>query len=143
MGRGLMVDVLLVVVILVAVAVSLFVGYLVGRALTTKAKELETLARVEDAREESVKLSRSVLTGKFIEQLAPFLPDFRYDPTEVRFIGSPVDCLVFSGASREECDEVVFLEIKSGKSGLKTIQRRVRDAVKEGRVRWEEYPATH
>src|SRR2546422_9720895 len=94
-----MVDVLLVVVILVAVAVSLFVGYLVGRALTTKAKELETLARVEDASEESVKLSRSVLTGKFIEQLAPFLPDFRYDPTEVRFIGSPVDCLVFCGAT--------------------------------------------
>ena len=136
-----MVDVLLIVVVLVAVAVSLFVGFLVGRILTMKAKELETLARVEDAREESVKLSRSVLTGKFIEQLAPFLPDFRYDPTEVRFIGSPVDCLVFCGASREECDEVVFLEIKSGKSGLKTIQRRVRDAVNDGRVRWEEYPS--
>ncbi len=138
-----MVDVLLIVVVLVAVAVSLFVGYLVGRALTTKAKKLETLVLVEEAREESVKLSRSVLTGKFIEQLAPFLPDFRYDPTEVRFIGSPVDCLVFCGASRDECDEVVFLEIKSGRSGLKTIQRRVRDAVKEGRVRWEEYPATY
>jgi len=68
-----MVDVLLIVVVLVAVSVSLFVGYLVGRTLTTKAKELETLARVEEAREESVKQSRSTLTGKFIEQLAPFL----------------------------------------------------------------------
>ena len=134
-----MVDILLLVLVLVAVAVSLFVGFLIGRVLTTKAKELETLARVEEAREESVKQSRSTLTGKLIEQLAPFLPDFGYDPTEVRFIGSPVDCLVFRGASRDECEEVVFLEIKAGKSGLSTVQRRIRDAVKEGRVRWEEY----
>lgn len=138
-----MVDAVLVGLVLVAVAASLIVGYLIGRPLTSRSKELEVEERVAEARQQSVKQSRSTLTGKFIEQLAPFLPDFRYDPTEVRFVGSPVDCLVFCGASRDECDEVVFLEIKSGKSGLKTIQRRVRDAVKEGRVRWEEYPAIH
>src|SRR2546428_1698449 len=136
-----MVDVFLVVVVLAAVAASLLVGYLVGRVLTSKAMELEALGRIKAARQESVEQSRSTLTGRFIEQLGPFLPDFPYDPTEVRFIGSPVDCLVFCGASRDECDEVVFLEIKSGKSGLKTIQRRVRDAVNDGRVRWEEYPS--
>ena len=136
-----MVDVSLIVVILVAVAVSLFVGFLVGRTLTTKTKEMETLVRVEEARAESVKQSRSTLTGKFIEQLAPFLPNFPYDPTEVRFIGSPVDCLVFRGTSRDECDEVVFLEIKAGKGGLSTVQRRVRDAVQEGLVQWKEYRA--
>ena len=76
-----------------------------------------------------------------MEQLSPFLPNFPFDPTEVRFIGSPIDCLVFRGASREECDEVVFLEIKTGKGELKSVQRRVRDAVNQGRVRWEEYQA--
>ena len=137
-----MVDIILIGLVLAAVAVSLLVGFLIGRALTAKAKELEVQGRVKEASEVSVKQSRSSITGRVIEQLAPFLPDFRYDPTEVQFIGSPIDCLVFRGASREECDEVVFLEIKSGKSGLTTVQRRVRDAVKEGRVRWDEYRAS-
>jgi len=33
--------------------------------------------------------SRAVLGGQFSEQLAPFLPDFKYLPTECRFVGKP------------------------------------------------------
>src|SRR2546425_11913822 len=136
-----MVDLVLLAVVLARVAASLVVGYVIGRVLTAKSLELEYRAREKFAREDSIKKSRSTLTGKFLEQLGPYLPDFPYDPTEVRFIGSPVDCLVFCGASRDECDEVVFLEIKSGKGGLSTVQRRIRDAVQEGRVQWKEYRA--
>ncbi len=134
-----MVDIVLIGLVLVAVAVSLFVGYLIGRVLTSRSKDVEMQETVAEARKQSVKLSRSSITGQVMEQLAPFFQDFPFDPTEVRFIGDPIDCLVFRGASHQECDEVVFLEIKTGKSSLKTVQRRVRDAVKEGRVRWEEY----
>ncbi|HYM39002.1 MAG TPA: Holliday junction resolvase-like protein [Thermoplasmata archaeon] len=134
-----MVDVLLVAIVLVSVAVSLVAGYAIGKALTTRGLELEYQEREKSAREDSVKKSRSTLTGKLLEQLGPFLPDFRYDPTEVRFIGSPVDCLIFVGASAEECKEVVFLEIKSGRSKKSKVQRRIREAVEQSRVRREEY----
>jgi len=133
------VDLVLVAIVLTSVAASLVVGYLVGRALTARMLELDYREREKSAREDSAKRSRSTLSGKFLEQLGPFLPNFPYDPTEVRFIGSPIDCLVFPGASSEECEEVVFLEVKSGKSVLSKVQRRIRDAVQQGRVRWEEY----
>ncbi len=134
-----MVDVLLVGVVLVAVAASLFVGYLVGRALTTRTKEFEFLGREKEARRDSTERSRTVLTGQFMEKLAPHFPDFPHDPTEVRFIGTPIDYVVFEGLSAGTVQEVVFLEVKTGKSRLKSGQRSVRDAIEAGRVRWEEY----
>ncbi|MFC1961467.1 Holliday junction resolvase-like protein [Chloroflexota bacterium] len=82
--------------------------------------------------------SRAVLGGKFTEQMAPYLPEFRYDPTEARFIGSPVDFIIFPGLARGEPEEIVILEVKSGKAGsLTPAQRRIRQLIEEGMVRWE------
>lgn len=130
-----MVDVLLAVIIIIALVFGVAIGLVLGILWATKRKEAE----IEDARRESVGKSRSTLSGQFLEKLAPHFPDFPHDPTEVRFIGSPVDYIVFCGLSKESVEEVVFLEVKSGKSSLSTSQRRVRDAVKAGKVRWEEY----
>ena len=134
-----MADLVLVAIVLASVGASLVMGYMIGRVLTARTLELDYREREKSAREDSVKKSRATLTGKFLEQLGPYLPDFPYDPTEVRFIGSPIDCLVFPGSSAEECGEVVFLEVKSGKSGLSKIQRQVKQGVQEKRVRWDEY----
>ncbi len=80
-----------------------------------------------------------MLAGKFSEQLAPYLPDFPYRPNEVRFIGSPVDFVVFRGMDEKEPVEVVILEVKSGGARLSSIQRKVRDVIQEGKVSWAEY----
>ncbi len=124
-----MVDVLLVVVVFAAVVVSLVIGYLVGKALTAKlkelefrerenVKELEYREREKDARRESVNGSRATLRGQFLERLAPHFPDFPHDPTEIRFIGTPVDYVVFRGISNGNVEKVIFLEVKSGHAGL-------------------------
>ena len=54
-------------------------------------------AEIEQSRKSAVEQSRAVLGGKFTEQMVPFFPDFKYDPTEVRFIGSPIDMIAFPG----------------------------------------------
>jgi predicted Holliday junction resolvase-like endonuclease len=36
-----------------------------------------------------------VLGGMFAEQLAAYLPDFPFSSTEAKFIGAPIDFLVF------------------------------------------------
>lgn len=115
------------------------VGYLIGRALTWRSLELEYADREAAAREDARKRSRSTLSGRFLEQLAPHFPGFRYDPTDLRFLGTPVDYVVFDGLSSGEVDEIVFLEVKSGRSGLNQAQRRVREAVEAGAIRWEVY----
>ena len=103
--------------------------------------EHETSLRLDAAQR-----SRAVTVGKMTEHLVPYLPGFEFDPGDCRFLGSPVDLCVFDGL----CDgdgpvrEVVFVEVKTGNSTLSTRERRVRDAVQAGRVRWLELrPDTH
>jgi predicted Holliday junction resolvase-like endonuclease len=105
---------------------------------------------VADARKESLERSRATLKGLIAEQLAPLLPGFSYLPSDARFLGDPIDYVVFSGATnaREQGGapgglgtpgalEVVLLEVKQGGSALSTLQRAIAAAVEAGRVRFE------
>ena len=94
---------------------------------------------MEQARKSAVSQSRAVLGGKFTEQMVPFFPDFAYDPTEVRFIGSPIDMVVFPGLAQGDPQEIVILEVKTGKSAqLKPIQKKIKQLIIDGMVRWDE-----
>ncbi len=96
------------------------------------------------ARRESVEKSRSSLRGQIAEQLAPLLPGFRYLPADARFLGDPIDYVVFNGYSdlrdegaRPDGLEIVLLEVKQGGSALSPFQRSIARSVEEGRVRFE------
>lgn len=99
---------------------------------------------IREARVESVSSSRSALRGRMTEQVAPMLPGFDYQPADARFMGDPIDYVVFKGysdlrdqdQSPEEL-EVVILDIKYGKAGLTKSQRAIAKAVQDGRVRFE------
>ena len=89
-------------------------------------------------RQAAINQSRAVLGGKFVEQMAPYLPEFKYDPTEARFIGSPIDLVVFPGLASGDPQEVVIMEIKTGKNcQLTPQQRKIRQLIEDGMVRWE------
>ncbi|OGO00355.1 MAG: Holliday junction resolvase [Chloroflexi bacterium RBG_13_51_52] len=103
------------------------------------AENLKWQTDMDQARKSAVQQSRAVLGGKFTEQMVPFFPDFKYDPTEVRFIGSPVDLIVFPGLAKGDPQEVVILEVKTGRSaGLTAAQKKIRQLIEDGMVRWEE-----
>jgi len=83
----------------------------------------------------------------FAEQLAPYLPDFPFSPTEAKFIGAPIDFLVFKGMDAQHIEEVIFVEVKSGSARLNHNEHSLKDAIDNKRVRWHEYhvsaPLTH
>jgi predicted Holliday junction resolvase-like endonuclease len=107
------------------------------------AEVLKWQAEMEQARKAAVTQSRAVLGGKFTEQMVPFYPDFNYDPTEVRFIGSPVDMIVFPGLAKGDPEEIVVLEVKTGKSAqLTPQQKKIRQLIEDGMVRWDEIHQT-
>ena len=112
------------------------------RELEARASELLDHWKLEaesGIRRDAVERSRAVVTGKVSEHLAPWLGDFPYNPKDVRFLGTPVDLIVFDGLDEDALEEIVFVEVKTGPSAnLTKRERRLRDAVKEGRVRWEE-----
>jgi len=90
-------------------------------------------------RADAIRRSSAVVSGKVSEHLAPYMAGFPYNPKDARFLGTPIDFLVFDGISDDDLREVVFLEIKTGGSNLTTRERRVRDAVVTGRVSWKEF----
>ena len=106
--------------------------------------ELEHKQALLDAQKRSVNTSRAVLKGKMAEQFAPILPEFRYLPSDAKFLGDPVDYVVFDGYTdfrdgdgRAEDIEVILLDIKSGGARLSKGQQAIAQAVREGRVRFE------
>lgn len=110
---------------------GVFVGwftFVVGRFLGRK-------ERVKKAHQGS----HRALAGQAAEQWAPFLEGFPGHPSDARFLGAPIDYLVFDGLREGDVNEVVFVEVKSGKSSLSTTERRLRDCIREGRVRWVEH----
>lgn len=89
-------------------------------------------------RRETIQRSLAVTTGKVYEQLVPILPEFPFNPRDVRFLGSPVDFVVFDGLSDGAVQRIVFVEIKTGTAGLSVRERGVRDVVRNRQVTWSE-----
>ena len=91
-------------------------------------------------RKDAVKRSKAVINGQVAEQIAPFLPDFPANPSDARFIGKPVDFIVFSGLSEnEKIGEILFVEVKTGKSLLSEREKEVKKAIEQRKVRYVEY----
>jgi predicted Holliday junction resolvase-like endonuclease len=89
-------------------------------------------------REDAVQRSQAVIAGKVHEQLLPYLPDFPFNPKDVRFLGSPTDRVVFDGLADGQVKRVVFLEVKTGGGALTARERSVRDAIQAREVEWLE-----
>jgi len=117
-----------------ALALGLVIGLLLGLVYVLIWKARHTGAIRQDA----IQRSLAVTVGKVSEQLVPYLPDFHFNPKDVRFLGSPVDLVVFDGLDAGAVRRVIFIEVKTGASGLSTRERQVRDAIQAGNVEWTE-----
>lgn len=87
-------------------------------------------------RKDALTRSRAVLKGKIGEQMAPLLEAFPFEPADARFIGSPVDYIVFDGYSKNNPREIVLIDIKTGNAQLSTMERRISKLVNMNQVRW-------
>ena len=106
--------------------------------------ELEHQQALAQTQKRSVNTSRAVLKGKMAEQLAPIMPQFEYLPSDAKFLGDPVDYVVFDGYTdlrdgegRPEDIEIVLIDIKSGGARLTKGQVAIAQAIQAGRVRFE------
>ena len=92
-------------------------------------------------RKDAIARSVNTLLGRIGEEFAPLLLADKYqvNPKDFRHLGSPVDYIAFKGLSDDNVHpEVIFIEVKSGKSGsLTERERKVRDAIRNGKVRYE------
>src|SRR6056297_2778596 len=129
----------IILVLVVVFLFSVFIAYRIGKKNGAFQKDIWWKNELPNHRKDAILKSRSVLRGNFSEQLAPFLPDFNYSPTECKFLGKLIDFLVFQGLDENQINEIIFVEVKSGKSKLSKREKSLKDAVENKKVRWEEY----
>jgi len=140
----------LIIPVVLALVLGFILGYLYVRAMIPVIEErsraeLEVWKKeaADGIRKDSVNRSRSTLKGKIAEQMAPVLPDFCYTPSDARFIGSPVDYIIFDGLTRVADEKqgeihIIFMDVKKGDgAALSRTQRIIRNAVERKAVSWE------
>lgn len=93
-------------------------------------------AHSKGIRQDAIQKSQSVVTGKVTEHFVPYLPEFHFNPKDARFLGTPIDFVVFDGLDDGDVKKVVFIEVKTGTSTLTTRERQVRKAIEARNVEW-------
>ena len=139
----------LLIPMLVALVIGFVLGYFYVKGQITAIEEryradLERW-KVEagnEIRKDSVNRSRSTLKGKIAEQMAPVLQEFAFNPADARFIGSPVDYIIFDGLTEVADDQktsihIVFMDVKKGAGKLTRVQRIIKKAVEDREVAWQ------
>lgn len=120
-------------------AVAALAMYAFHRAEIQRLKaeqEIKIAELTAKAADDAVNQSRATLKGQLGERFAPLTKGFGYAPADARFLGSPVDYVVFDGMSDGEIKGVVLVEVKVGHLPLTPFQRQVKEAIKAGRIEW-------
>ncbi|MFT4313027.1 MAG: Holliday junction resolvase-like protein [Candidatus Woesearchaeota archaeon] len=124
------------ITILVAVLLIAGIAFYIGKFIGTIQKHREWEKYILPKR---LKASRAIIGGQVSEQLAPFLPNFPFKPSECVFVGKPTDFIVFHGADEKCITKITFVEVKSGKSRLSQQEKHLREAIDAKNVEYFEW----
>ncbi|HRX15006.1 MAG TPA: Holliday junction resolvase-like protein [Spirochaetota bacterium] len=129
-------EIIAIIVLITALLVLIFIA---GRKNGSSSNEKRWQHQLKFIKKDIADSSRSVIRGQVSEQIAPFLPGFPFSPSGCRFIGKPVDFIVFNELEDPDKCSIILVEVKTGSSSLNRNERAVKSAVKSGRVHYYEY----
>ena len=82
--------------------------------------------------------TKAVNIGKTLEKVLPTMKDFKWPVPDSKFLGDPIDLIVFNGLSVNKVKSINFIEVKSGKyPRLNRHQESIRDAIEEQKVSYK------
>lgn len=128
-----------ITLITVAAAMLLAVFFKLGSMLGSARADQKWHMQMKKIRKDIADSSRSIIRGQVSEQMAPYLPGFPFDPASCKFLGSPVDFVVFHKLDDPSQRAVVLVEVKTGSAGLNENEKLVKEAINAGRVYYYEY----
>jgi len=118
-----------------------------GEAAEKQKEMMEELrARLEELKSRKMRATlraentaRAVNVGHNLEKVLPTMKDFKWELPDSRFLGNPIDLIVFNGLSANKVTSISFIEVKSGSARLNDHQKSIRDAVQQGKVKYKEF----
>jgi predicted Holliday junction resolvase-like endonuclease len=97
-------------------------------------------------RDDAIRRSVSSRVGKYMDRLAPILTNFEHDPRDVRWLGDPIDLIIFEGYGNskdskniEDFNKIVICDVKTGKAVLTKEEKRIRELIEKKEIEWEEF----
>jgi len=119
---------ILTTAILVLLILSFFI-YKIGIKQGKAQAEIQWQHRLISLRTEIANNQRANIKGKVAENFAPFLQGFPFKPSECKFLGDPIDYVVFEGLDERNIKRIHFLEVKSDGAKLSKHQKHVREII--------------
>ena len=102
-----------------------------------KDREEKLKKRRKLATEKAQITTKAVNIGKNLEKVLPTMRDFKWTVPDSKFLGDPIDLIIFNGLSINKVKSINFIEVKSGKAGLNNHQKSIRDAIEEQKVSYK------
>lgn len=100
---------------------------------------------IKEAQKRSNNMQRNVLKGQIGEQFMPFITDFPYNPSDCRFMGEPIDYVIFQNLHKcadgnvpIEDVHLIIAEVKTGNARLNQRQKIIKQAIRNGQVSFKE-----
>ncbi|MEK6901748.1 MAG: Holliday junction resolvase-like protein [Nanoarchaeota archaeon] len=92
-------------------------------------KEAEWQQHVPHLRSDIADKQRSGIKGNVAEMFAPYLPKFPFKASECKFIGNPIDYVVFEGLDERKITGIHFIDVKTDSSELKAHQKQIKELI--------------
>ena len=83
--------------------------------------------------------TKSVNFGKLLEKFLLTMKDFKWELSDCRFLGDPIDFVIFQGLSAGKIESVRFMEVKSGNARLNDHQKNIKEAIENNKIKYEEF----
>ena len=119
---------------IVALLIGIIFGFIIGFLWV----QIQRIGVEKKIRQDAVRGSRNAITGEIYEKILPSMPNFPYAPKDMVFVGKWTDYIIFDGLSEGDLREIIFLEIKSGKSRLNANEKMIKKILDEKVVRFAE-----
>ena len=119
---------------IVALLIGIIFGFIIGFLWV----QIRRIGVEKKIRQDAVRGSRNAITGEIYEKILPSMPNFPYAPKDMVFVGKWTDYIIFDGLSEGDLREIIFLEIKSGKSRLNANENMIKKILDEKIVRFAE-----
>ena len=129
---------LILVGLLLILSIYLLIKNLEWRWKFEKKVKEEIEKKEAKIRADAIKRSSAVLVGKSVEKLIPISKEIEYDARDFRWLGDPIDYIIFNGLAQNDLKEIVFLEVKSGGAELNERQKRIKQIIEKKKIKWKE-----
>ncbi|MBS3066468.1 hypothetical protein J4205_01470 [Candidatus Pacearchaeota archaeon] len=116
---------------IIILGIFVWLAYKIGRQKGSYEKEIEWQSQMNKIRRDIAERQRVNIKGKVSEVFAPFLEGFPYKASECKFLGDPIDYIVFEGLDERDIKAIHFVEVKSGKSKLNDVQKQIKNLLND------------